>query len=82
MTTRSLGSLKQVSSTSPSAIVSTSESAASKTPAGELDAHPALPTQDRTGRARDDHGTDQWSSDFDGGLGLLLCLISVDHPGS
>jgi hypothetical protein len=44
---------------------------------GELDTHLALLAQDPTANARYDRSTDRWSSDFDGGLGLLLCLISV-----
>jgi len=45
----------------------------------ELDTHLALLAHDPTANARYDLGTDQWSSDFDSGLGLLLCLISVDN---
>ena len=45
---------------------------------GELDTHLSLLGQDPTAIASYDLGTDHWSSDFDGGLGLLLCLISVD----
>jgi len=46
---------------------------------GELDTHLAVLAQDPTANARYDLSTDRWSSDFDGGLGLLLCLISVDN---
>jgi hypothetical protein len=46
---------------------------------GKLDTHLALLAQDPTTKARYDLSTDRWSSDFDGGLGLLLCLISVDN---
>ena len=45
---------------------------------GELDTHLALLAQDSTANARYDLSTDRWSSDFDGGIGLLLCLISVN----
>jgi len=44
-----------------------------------LDTRLALLAQDPTANARYDPSTDRWSSDFDGGLGLLLCLISVDN---
>jgi hypothetical protein len=46
---------------------------------GELDTHLALLARDPTANARYDLSTDRWSSDFDGGIGLLLCLISVDN---
>jgi hypothetical protein len=46
---------------------------------GELDTHLALLAHDPTANARYDPNTDRWSSDFDGGLGLLLCLISVEN---
>jgi hypothetical protein len=46
---------------------------------GGLDTHLALLAKDPIANARYDPNTDRWSSDFDGGLGLVLCLISVDN---
>ena len=44
----------------------------------ELDSRLALLAQNPPANARYDPSTDRWNTDFDGGLGLLLCLISVN----